>query len=372
MVERVAEVYMTIEEKKLSHYDKFKCTADKCEITCCQEWKISVDNDTKSKWQKMNMQDNICIKDDDYVIRLDEHRKCPYLSKNKLCSLVINYGEDMIPHTCDIFPRQIHEFHNRTEYALVSCCPEVVRLLNETDIRELTKELLREDFGDMYNLRNLIMEIIIKSEKASYGLMEAFYVLIDILDKGMEEYDDDFLCQLKDAIEVMPTDKINTFEEVNELFLDIVENYRNQGIYNKYINEISLIAESLSSEFDAEELSQKISTFHAEMAKYDELFKKYLISELFADGILPDSDEVELTVMLQWFAMEYVLIRHAVFLKSVCQDRNPEIADVIEYMVIISRIMGYNKEDIYEYMEDCFEDIIWEWGYMALIVGKNK
>ncbi len=28
------------------YYAQFRCTADKCPITCCQEWKISVDDDT--------------------------------------------------------------------------------------------------------------------------------------------------------------------------------------------------------------------------------------------------------------------------------------------------------------------------------------
>ena len=29
-----------------NYYPKFTCTADQCPITCCQEWKISVDDDT--------------------------------------------------------------------------------------------------------------------------------------------------------------------------------------------------------------------------------------------------------------------------------------------------------------------------------------
>ena len=28
------------------YYNNFKCIADKCSITCCQEWKIAVDDAT--------------------------------------------------------------------------------------------------------------------------------------------------------------------------------------------------------------------------------------------------------------------------------------------------------------------------------------
>lgn len=33
-----------------NYYSKFTCTADQCPITCCQEWKIAVDDDTYRNW----------------------------------------------------------------------------------------------------------------------------------------------------------------------------------------------------------------------------------------------------------------------------------------------------------------------------------
>ena len=36
------------------YYAQFRCTADKCPITCCQEWKISVDDDTLKRWASLN------------------------------------------------------------------------------------------------------------------------------------------------------------------------------------------------------------------------------------------------------------------------------------------------------------------------------
>ncbi len=41
-----------------------------------------------------------------------------------------------------------------------------------------------------------------------------------------------------------------------------------------------------------------------------------------------------------------------------------------DYMVVISRMTGYEEEDIREYLENSFEELLWEWGYFALITGK--
>lgn len=73
------------------YYNKFKCIADKCSITCCQEWKIAVDDATNRKWKKLsadkvsgksdNLSSYTCHKDGSLVIKLDEKHRCPFLSR---------------------------------------------------------------------------------------------------------------------------------------------------------------------------------------------------------------------------------------------------------------------------------------------------
>ena len=38
-------------------------------------------------------------------------------------------------------------------------------------------------------------------------------------------------------------------------------------------------------------------------------------------------------------------------------------------MVILSRMLGYEDEDIWEYLENSFERLTWDWGYFALVVS---
>lgn len=351
---------------KFAYYDDFKCTADKCEITCCREWDITVDDETQSKWNKLNMSAGMCDKDGRKVINFDENKYCPYLTENRLCSIVSDIGYENIPKACDVFPRQIHKYADRTEYALVSCCPEVIRLMDKCDIDKMASRILGKSGDELFNLRNRVMELLIESRNSSVGMLEAFFVLLNRDEK--ESFDKEFLMQLEDTILAMETNSINSFEEVNELFLDIVANYNAKGMYTEYLVDITKIAQTID-EFEELQIKEIVSEFKLKIEAYDELFKKYLLSELFADGILPDSENEELTIMLQWFSMELAIIRHALLLNYIMDAKSLNKNLVITYMVIVSRMMGYAKDDIYEYMEECFEEPLWEWGYMALILS---
>ena len=48
---------MTI--RKPEYYDEFVCTANKCPLTCCREWKIEVDDETNEKWKKLQAPENV-------------------------------------------------------------------------------------------------------------------------------------------------------------------------------------------------------------------------------------------------------------------------------------------------------------------------
>ena len=59
------------------------------------------------------------------------------------------------------------------------------------------------------------------------------------------------------------------------------------------------------------------------------------------------------------------------FLKWIREGEGPlSYEDVRDYMVVISRMTGYDEEDVREYLENSFEMLIWDWGYFALIVGR--
>ena len=95
-----------------------------------------------------------------------------------------------------------------------------------------------------------------------------------------------------------------------------------------------------------------------------------------ADGIVtgaltPEGDLEDALVHMQWIGMEYATIRQAVFLRWQKDGRGSLPYETLrDYMVVISRMTGYEEDDIREYLENSFEELLWEWGYFALITGK--
>ena len=125
-----------------NYYSKFTCTADQCPITCCQEWKIAVDDDTYRNWftlqpptdvtpQKATLSAYTTYQEEARVIRLNKQKKCPFLKENGLCRLVLAHGDAVLSDTCTTFPREFHTFSNHIEKTLMPSCPAVIDLWKE-------------------------------------------------------------------------------------------------------------------------------------------------------------------------------------------------------------------------------------------------
>jgi len=376
-------------EIKTDYYDTFTCSADKCSFTCCQEWKIAVDDDTYIKWNRLSLtkQNNKYLdqyvkqKDGTRVIALNEQKQCPFLNEQQLCNLVLNFGDEVLSETCAIFPRQIHEFADRKEYSLVSCCPEVVDLMNQQDKICFTKNMFDMDEDILLQIRTMMITIMQNQHfSISKSVMMIFYILLDIhqkesvLKKEIDEYKDEaVLKELSDAIDNMKFLSLDTFEENNELFLDMAENYRKQELYTSYLEPIAVIAENLSRDYDKRKMIVQLQKFEKQFSSYEKLFRNYLVVEIFSNSLMPESDFESIVVMIQWIAMEYAIMRHSIFLSWLLDEQEKLSYTVVRnYIVVISRMMGYDQEDICEYLEKSFENLIWEWGYLALIVGAEN
>ncbi len=161
-------------------YDEFKCIANKCTDSCCVGWEINIDNETMDVYKNMHtefgckIRENILENEEDgaYSFKLLEGERCPFLSENNLCDIIINCGEDNICYICKEHPRFYNDFLNVTEYGLGLCCEEVCRLLLENDepLEFMAfededeyyenDETEQENYAEIYNIRNEIYEIL--------------------------------------------------------------------------------------------------------------------------------------------------------------------------------------------------------------------
>ncbi len=434
---------------KPRYYDKFICIADKCPFTCCQEWKIAVDDETKIKWGQLSIpsetilrnqiaMDNTLldfVKPDEEVdsIRLCENGKCPLLNEKGLCDVVLGYGEETISKTCHTYPRENHEFGDCIEQTLAMGCPAALDLLFESEefkYIESTNEEFdsftnTETVGDYENetiklfdvehdefdmelqaLRDAMIEVIASDRSIETCLKMIFYIGLDCLDNdsvsirynchdnedvGVELFDEEFLRQLEDTITGLDSDLFDTYNEQNELFLDIADNYRKKGIYSSIIEPLAEIATQYEDEKSDELLNDRLK-FNDIFIRTDmlaakknsdncsdnlqtdkclrEMLRLLVQEELYSTLYLPGGDLYSMVMKLQWIAMTYAIIVHCLFLYWKLNGKL-DYEDFRQIVAVIIRMTGYSEADIEEYLENSFEEIIWDWGYMALIMGEK-
>ncbi len=381
---------------KVNYYDTFKCIAGDCPLTCCQEWRIGVDDHTLQKWQGVNLKANnqdgenklgvhLCshVKSDEsgHVITLNKEKKCPFLNQDKLCRLVTELGEDYLSETCTTFPRQINTFENRTEYSLDTGCPAVVDLLNQNLNTIHFHREGAENPDLVYTVREMILTLI---QDENYTLTERmmiiFYALLELFEqdeitaKRVNQYTDGGHIQpLVQAIRKMRFNSLDSFWEGNELFLDVVHNYRKQKLYVDYLEPISVRAEGLEKAYTDKVILEKAKNFEKVLLPYEGLLKNYLISEIFGNCLMPEMELEDVVVGFQWITLEYAVLKQAIFLKWLMNGEGEiDYTMVRDYISVISRVTGYEQSDIREYLENSFEEVIWEWGYLALVLGNGK
>lgn len=368
------------------YYEKFQCIADRCTITCCQEWKIGVDNETNRKWKKLLPPDTVVDKkknlsaytvkkDGMRVIVLDEKHRCPFLNEEKLCRLVCTYTDRVLSDTCTQFPREVHRFSTHEEETLMPCCPAVIDIWKDAE-KIVFPKVDREYKNLLFVIREHMMELLEDStQRLEDQLKQGFYILLELNKQDSltmqlinEYFSSESAAQLREAISQIPMDELDSMDECNELLQDLAVNYQKEGLYKKYLDPILLQAEKLSETYVADTMCEDLQLFDKQFRQWQPLLRKFLLNEFYSDLLVPDGDLESMIVSMQWIGMEYAVIRHSVFLKWL-ERKQFTYEELRDYMVVITRMTGYEQEDIVEYLQNSFESLVWDWGYFALVTG---
>ena len=368
------------------YYEKFQCIADRCTITCCQEWKIGVDNETNRKWKKLLPPDTVVDKkknlsaytvkkDGMRVIALDEKHRCPFLNEEKLCCLVCTYTDRVLSDTCTQFPREVHRFSTHEEETLMPCCPAVIDIWKDAE-KIVFPKVDREYKNLLFVIREHMMELLEDStQRLEDQLKQGFYILLELNKQDSltmqlinEYFSSESVAQLREAIAQIPMDELDSMDECNELLQDLAFNYQKEGLYKKYLDPILLQAEKLSETYVADTMCEDLQLFDKQFRQWQPLLRKFLLNEFYSDLLVPDGNLESMIVSMQWIGMEYAVIRHSVFLKWM-ERKQFTYEELRDYMVVITRMTGYEQEDIVEYLKNSFESLVWDWGYFALVTG---
>lgn len=371
---------------KILNYDKFNCTADKCKLTCCSGWDISIDTDTYNKWKKENdkfdyILNNVKIKKCGSKIEYSMDKKtseaCPFLDNQGLCQIVKSHGQECLSLACHMFPRIENVFEDRRELSLSCACPEVVELIGSTagKINMVSENRININSHLLeLRIRETIINIITQ-EKFSLEdkLIISFEMLLNILENEklkedrllgeIEKYKNrEYIQNLIAMYQEIELNIDESIEEINYLFLDIIQNYKEVSIFEILLKDISDFAENA-----------KIGSLSAKWHDYKSLFEQYnvLIENCIVSKILSScvsNDIEEMSISFQMIILEYLLVRYAVFLKYyMSKNKEINVKDIKDYIVTFSRIIGNNNEAVIEFIRDGFGKAILEIGYLCFI-----
>lgn len=367
---------------KILNYDKFKCIADKCEFTCCKGWEINIDNSTYNKWKSENLDyllEKVEAKDkkEVYFINKENHEDCPFLDKQGLCDIVKNHGEEYLSLTCHTFPRIENVFDDRRELSLSCSCKEVVEIISNLN-KKINLSLenyirINDDLSELRIREALIYIMQQENISLEYKLIICFEMLLSILEnesfnkkedllEEIEKYRDrNYIQNIILTYKNIELDIYDSIEEVNNLFLDIIENYKEIPMFNDILSDISSFAE----EFEIEDIEIKWNSYKEEFNRYNDLIENIIVSKIISNCVNDDIEEM--IVSFELIILDYLLVRHATFLKYYIDEEKLYIKDIKNYIVAFSRIIQNNSDAVKEFLKDGFDDVILELGYLCFI-----
>jgi len=234
------------------YYKRFKCIADKCKHNCCIGWEIDIDDKTLDLYKAHH--DEICKKIDfnssEPHFILDDKEKCPFLNKNNLCELILNYGEDFLCQICSDHPRFRNFIGTREELGLGLCCEAACKLIlsqtSKVTLENADKTTINsdEDIQDFLEFRQHIFSVIQNREKrienrifdliCKYNLdIPEFNYIIDFL-LSLEILDNSW----KDILNKIKTSDINLLEPLDDKWDTVFEQLIVYFIYRHFADAI--------------------------------------------------------------------------------------------------------------------------------------
>ena len=158
-------------------------------------------------------------------------------------------------------------------------------------------------------------------------------------------------------------DNIEALNEINKLFIEIIENHRNIPMFKEYLNDIY----KFTNKTNIKDILGSWKEFEELFKGYNNLIENCIVSKVLSSCTIDDLEEM--IISFEMIILEYILIRHALFLRY-CSNRKKEIAiqEIKDYIVIFSRIIGNNSDAVIEFLLDLFESEILEFKYISKLL----
>lgn len=365
---------------KPSYYDQFKCIADQCPNTCCQNWNIDIDKNTFIKYQNVHttfgkkLRNHIIMNKNPESPQLYarfklSNKKCPFLNQNNLCDVYNHLGEDYMCDTCKIFPRGIKKYTNFCERTLNLSCPEVTRLLvasdtpfsfditeeelSPLDLRAITKFKYDEQvFNLLFEARLLFIEIaqhrVLPLWKRLIFIKLSESQLQDILDTNSYHRVPNLISTLKEMIinekTITQLDNIQVKTKTKTLAIaDILQLRADQGLGD--LN-FAILLQDLNTFYhnnNFESLSTVNDAFDIYFMPRDYIFENYIVNHLYG-SIMSALSTLKLNFQVFRVLINYIVLKQLFI--SQWSINNNQLTDeqIINIIQLFSKEFDHDKD----------------------------
>lgn len=387
---------------RLPHYFKdFQCVGGKCEDSCCIGWDIDIDKETYEQYIQCGNLDfeelfknNMYINDEcsnesvDYAkIKLNKHKKCPFLDSCNYCKIHSKMSEDYLSNTCSHFPRILNKIDEEYEISLDVACPEAARIvlgqkegiLFERDDIDLKKYIVAgeidtndeeyEDYPIKYfkEIRNYCINIM---KNRDFDISSRLFILGDFLFKLEEEADENcdsvyrFIenYNIEQAAQSYKRNDLNYMMQISLLdnivnSLDIY-NETDSILFKEYTKEVTEGFNIKSSEQLESECDRYIDAFADYSREYIDknnyIFENYFVNFMY-NNLFPYSEsdsmfEGYMMLLIRYSLIRFYLVGKYLYNKKECPK------DIIKFIQVFSKAIEHDKNYIEEILDYILEN----------------
>lgn len=117
-----------------SYIKNFQCDGKICDCSCCREWAIPLDDDTREKFLTLedSEREEIFqnIDENSHALKLSQDFRCSFLDADGLCKIQKKHGENFLPAICQSFPRMTFKLdEDFFEQSMTLTCPVAAQMI---------------------------------------------------------------------------------------------------------------------------------------------------------------------------------------------------------------------------------------------------
>ena len=334
------------------YYKRFKCKAEECNLTCCQDWKIYIDHKSWNKYKSFDddFLMNCCADDGNYSFRMKDNGKCSMLDEDGLCKLILKYGEEVLCDTCTSYPRQRLLWRDYQELSMINSCPHVLELLLDLDSSlafekdDLDVDKINVDNSieqKMLDARNIMIDLTqMKNVPLWIKLVFLMKFSEDLLDnteieKITEAYQNESM--LSNILMSIPSDSVYSVEKMY-MEIDLIKSVNNgHEDNNSYKSNIAPIMRYFETICEGEWVVEW-KRFQRVFKSYELFFENYVVNHIFST-LTPYLDSNLFFDEIQLIVLEYIVIRMTLYILWLKNGHSLEDKDVIDISAYYPRVM---------------------------------